>query len=87
MRDVVRANLAAMTSPRVGHGEPINVGSGRDVSVNHVAALIGGPVVHRDPRPFEERFKQADVSLARELLDWQPTIAVEDGIAELLGRT
>jgi UDP-glucose 4-epimerase len=82
--DVVRANLSAMDSQEVGQGEAVNVGSGRDVSINYIAQLIGGPTLHREPRPFEERFKQADVSLARELLGWQPRTSVEEGIADLL---
>lgn len=82
--DVARANLAAMASDRVSRGEAINVGSGRDVSINYIARLIGGRTFHREPRPFEERFKQADVSLARELLSWQPRVAVEKGVAHLL---
>lgn len=84
VRDVVRANMAALGSERVGRGEAINVGSGRDVSINYIAQLVGGPSEHREARPFEERFKQADVSLARELLDWQPTTSIEAGIAELV---
>jgi UDP-glucose 4-epimerase len=84
VRDVVRANLRAMESQNVGAGEPINVGSGRDVSINYIASLIGGPVKHVAPRPFEERFKQADVVTARKLLEWEPRVRVEDGIKELL---
>jgi len=82
--DVVRANMLAAHSAKVGAGEPVNVGSGQEVSVNRIAALIGGPVRHGPPRGFDERFKRAGVDRARELLGWQPTVTVEEGIARLL---
>ncbi len=85
VRDVVQANILAMSSDRVGRGDAINVGTGRETSVNRIAELIGGPVVHLDPRPFEERRKRADITRARDLLGWRPTVSVEDGIRELLG--
>jgi UDP-glucose 4-epimerase len=82
--DVVRANKLAATSPNVGAGEPINVGSGHEVSINRIAELVGGPVVHQPPRGFDERFKRASVERAKELLGWEPTVRVEDGIGRLL---
>jgi UDP-glucose 4-epimerase len=82
--DVVRANLLAADSPRMGAGEAINVGSGKEVSVNRIAELIGGPVVHVPPRGFDERFKRASTERARSLLGWEPTVQVEEGIGRLL---
>lgn len=82
VRDVVRANLLAMESDKVGKGEVINVGMGRNVSVNDVAALIGSPVVHIEPR-LEPAHTLADTSRAKELLGWEPSVRLEDGIAEL----
>lgn len=82
--DVVRANLLAAESARVGRGEAINIGSGREFSINQVAALIGGPTVHTPPRGNDERFKRAGIQRARELLGWEPTVKLEDGVADLL---
>jgi len=82
VRDVVRANLLAMGSPNVGKGELINIGAGRNVSVNDLAALIGGPSVYIEPR-LEPAHTLADNSLARKLLGWEPTTRLEEGIAEL----
>jgi UDP-N-acetylglucosamine/UDP-N-acetyl-alpha-D-glucosaminouronate 4-epimerase len=82
--DVVRANILAAQSQRAGAGEPINIGAGQEVSINHIAELIGGPVVHTAPRGFDERFKRASVDRARELLGWQPTVNVDEGIRRLL---
>jgi len=82
VRDIVRANMLAMESTKVGKGEVLNIGAGRNVSVNEVAAMVGGPVVHVEPR-LEPAHTLADTTRARELLGWEPTIKLEDGIAEL----
>jgi UDP-glucose 4-epimerase len=82
VRDTVQANMLAMESDKVGKGEVINIGAGRNVSVNDVAAMIGGPVVHVEPR-LEPGHTLADISLAKDLLNWEPTIRLEDGINEL----
>lgn len=82
VRDVVRANMLAAASNTVGKGEVINIGAGNNVSVNTVAELIGGPLQHIEPR-FEPHDTLADNTKARELLGWEPTITLEQGIAEL----
>jgi UDP-glucose 4-epimerase len=82
--DVVRANVLAAESDRVGRGEPINIGAGTEVSVNRVAELIGGPVVHVPPRGFDERFKRAGIDRARELLGWEPRVQVDEGIRRIV---
>ncbi len=82
VRDVVRANMLAATEEKVGKGEVFNIGAGRGVSMNDIAALIGGPVEHIAPR-LEPHDTLADNALAREQLGWQPTITIEDGVAEL----
>ncbi len=81
--DAVRANILAMTSHKVGKGEFINIGNSRSFSVNQLAALIGGATVTIPERPGDVRHSQADISRAKELLGWEPTIKLEDGIIEL----
>ncbi|OHA18727.1 MAG: hypothetical protein A2664_04425 [Candidatus Taylorbacteria bacterium RIFCSPHIGHO2_01_FULL_46_22b] len=80
--DVVRANILAAKSEKVGKGEVLNIGAGNDFSVNAVAKLIGGPAEHIAPR-LEPRHTRADNTLARELLGWKPEVSFEKGIAEL----
>lgn len=82
VHDVVRANLLAAKSENVGKGDVINVGAGRNVSVNDVAKLIGGEIVHEKER-LEPVHALADNRKAKELLGWQPSIRIEDGIGEL----
>ena len=81
--DVVRANILAGESERVGKGEPINIGAGSEVSVNRIAELIGGPSIHVEPRGFDERFKRAGIHRARELLGWEPEVQIEEGIRRI----
>ena len=75
--DVVRANILAAESDRIGRGETINIGRGENYSVNELAKMIGGPVKFLPPR-IEPRETLADNSLARELLGWEPTMDLPD---------
>lgn len=81
--DIVIANIKAAESHTVGKGEIINVGSGAETTVNTIAELIGGEVEFIPPR-LEPRNSLADISLAKKLLDWEPTIKLEDGLKGLL---
>lgn len=81
--DVVNANLLAALSHKVGHGEVINIGAGKNQSINKIAEIIGGEVEYIEAR-LEPHDTLADNSLAKELLGWEPHVNIEDGIAELL---
>lgn len=80
--DIVRANLLAAESPNVGKGEVMNIGAGRNVSVNDLAALIGGEAIHVEAR-LEPHDTRADTTKAKELIGWEPTVSLEEGIAQL----
>ncbi len=83
--DVVRACLLAMESKKAGKGEVINIAAGRNVSVNALADLIAGAEHERmylAPRA-EAHDTFGDITRAKELLGWEPTIALEEGIAGL----
>jgi len=80
--DVVRANLLAAESKKVGKGEVINVGAGRNVSIKALADMFGGEIRY-GPARIEAHDSLADNRKAKELLGWEPTITLEDGIAEL----
>lgn len=82
VRDAVRANLLAATSTKVGKGEVVNIGAGRNVTIKFLADLVGGEIIYGAPR-IEAHDSQADNRRAKELLGWEPTITLEEGIAEL----
>lgn len=82
VRDIVAANILAAESDNVGKGEVINIGAGKNASINRVAELIGGPVERVEAR-LEPHDTLANNAKARELIGWQPTVSLEEGIAEL----
>lgn len=83
VRDVVRANILAAEHPLLVHGEVINIGSGKNISINRLAEMIGGAVEYI-PERKETKHTLADNKKALLLMDWEPTVSIEDGMAELL---
>lgn len=80
--DVVRANIMAIRSNKVGAGEIINIGSGEGYDMNTIATIIGSKKKYI-PARYEVRHSRADITKARELLGWEPLMAIEKGLAEL----
>ncbi|MCX6738703.1 MAG: NAD-dependent epimerase/dehydratase family protein [Candidatus Parcubacteria bacterium] len=80
--DVVRANILAAETDSVGNGEVINIGSGKNNTINYLAELMGGEIIHIAPR-LEPHDTLADNSLAKKLLGWEPIIHLKEGIEQL----
>lgn len=80
--DIVEANLLAWQK-NIPPAELFNIGYGQDYSVNEVAALIGGPTVKIEPRPWEYQRTLADNTKARQILGWIPKVSLQEGIKEL----
>lgn len=79
--DIVAANIKAMESPRVKGGEVFNIGSELSQSVNYLADLIGGEREYLPPRTGDVMHTKADIARAKDLLDWRPTVGLEEGVA------
>lgn len=85
--DVVRANLLAATAPATVAGQVCNVACGQDHSLNelhgHLRRLVGfeAPATYGAARPGDVHRSVADISLAAELLGYEPKVAFEDGLA------
>jgi dTDP-L-rhamnose 4-epimerase len=89
VKDVARANLLAMEAPRNGH-RVYNVGGGRAITVLEFAEIMlkacGSTMEPSVPGQFrvgDTRHTVADITAMREL-GWQPTISVEQSVAEYL---
>ena len=82
--DVISAFLKAMEFKQKNMHEIINIGSGRQVTINYLAELFKGKTIHLESRKFEERFKQADIKKAKRLLSYTPLVTIEEGVAKLL---
>jgi UDP-glucose 4-epimerase len=88
--DTARAILRAGEAPGI-EGETINVGSGQEISMNELAELVGEvvgngqarPPLYTAPRPGDVLRLCADVAKARRLLDFEPHIALREGLARL----
>jgi nucleoside-diphosphate-sugar epimerase len=81
--DVVRANLLALDCD-IADGRALNIGQGRNVSVNWVAQQIGGPTVNLPARKGDVRNTLADFRQAERVLGWRPQITTEQGLADLI---
>jgi UDP-glucose 4-epimerase len=82
VHDIVSANIIAMDSKDV-EGEPINIGSGKATSVKELAEVIGGEIEYL-PARIEPKNSLSNISKAKELLIWNPTVPLKEGINELL---
>ncbi len=80
--DIARACLMAAESDL--DGEALNIGTGKPQSVNRLAELIGGPVVHIPKRPGEPDATHADTAKATRLLGWKPEVSFEQGVKAML---
>ncbi|MBD3207850.1 MAG: NAD-dependent epimerase/dehydratase family protein [Candidatus Nealsonbacteria bacterium] len=81
--DVVRANIKAMESEKLEGGEIINISGEESYTINKVAEIIGGEKEYLPPRKGDILRNQADISLARRLLDWEPQIPFEEGVKKV----
>ncbi len=80
--DVVSALITAARSHRVA--EIYNVGSGKTISVNRLVELLGGDKVHIPKRPGEPDCTYADIRKIQSELNWNPSISIEEGVANVV---
>lgn len=86
--DVVDAFVAAVDAPQA-NCQIINIGSGHEVSINELAALIGATagrrpnLLHNTQVPGGTPRLLADVTKARRLLDFQPRVSLAAGLKQL----
>ena len=85
--DVVEANLLASRAGEEAWGSALNIGGGAEpTSVNGVLAILADLVgatpdpVHTPPREGDVRKTDADVSLARSLIGYEPKIGMQEGL-------
>jgi len=78
--DVIEANIKASENDKLVGGEVINIGHEKSFSINSLAELIGGKIQYLPERLGDILHTQADISLAKELLNWEPKICLRDGV-------
>jgi UDP-glucuronate decarboxylase len=83
--DMIEAMIRLMETPDSVTG-PVNAGNPAEFTMNELAALVleltgsNSPVVHHPLPEDDPRQRCPDITLARELLDWKPTVALEEGL-------
>jgi nucleoside-diphosphate-sugar epimerase len=83
--NVVQANLLACEAPAAS-GRAINIGTGARISLNQTLELLSeisaNPLQPKfePPRDGDIRDSQADITLAREVLGYQPTVDFAEGL-------
>jgi UDP-glucose 4-epimerase len=87
VRDIARATVLALESERANM--PINVGTGIDTTVARLAEILIDAVgvdvkPEFKPRDVLASRRAADITRAREVLGFEPTIKVEDGMRTLV---
>jgi dTDP-L-rhamnose 4-epimerase len=88
--DIVQANLLALETDAADY-TAVNVGTGRATSVREVARLLAEGLGREADAEFVGKYREgdirhciADITRARRLLGYEPRVALEDGIPELL---
>ena len=85
--DVVEANIRSASAPGSAFGRAFNIGGGgAPTSINHLLGIIAGfcdvepDPVFEPPRAGDVRLTEADVSLAGDLLGFEPKVTIEEGL-------
>jgi GDP-D-mannose 3', 5'-epimerase len=83
--DAVKATMLLMESD---YDKPINIGSDRLVTINELADIIiniSGKKIsktHNLTAPQGVRGRNADLTLVKKILNWQPKVSLEEGLAK-----
>jgi len=85
--DLVRGVLAVLEK---GNAMPVNLGNPHEVTVLQLAQTIvrlagsKSKIVHRDLPVDDPKQRRPDITHAKELLGWEPEVALEDGLSRTL---
>lgn len=70
--------------------EPVNIGNPREMTVLEFAKAIlkhtgvNLPIIHQELPTDDPKVRQPDISLARQLLGWEPKVDFEEGITKTI---
>jgi dTDP-glucose 4,6-dehydratase len=85
--DMVEGIYRTLTSEHAG---PVNIGNPEEITILQLAReifeLTGGEVrvLHEELPVDDPKVRQPDISLARELLGWEPRVSRQEGLAATL---
>lgn len=89
-RDFLYVNDAAeaivMAAEKLEKPDPINIGSGKEVTIASIAEIIarcvgfGGKISYDSSKPDGQKRRQLNTRKAEELLGWKARVGIEEGI-------
>ena len=68
----------------------VNIGNNHEISIRALAEKIidmtgsRSRIIHRSARNDDPRHKSPDISRAREMLGWQPTTTLDEGLQRVI---
>jgi dTDP-glucose 4,6-dehydratase len=85
--DLIRGMIALAES---GYGEPVNIGNPTELSLLEMAKTIIEATDSRseivfEPLPLDDpKVRQPDITLAKQILDWEPRVDLAEGLKKTL---
>lgn len=90
VKDVVKANMLAMTAKDAAGGF-FNVASGTRVTINRLAEMLKDSLgkkdiesIYTDVRLGDAEHSYADISKAKRVLGFSPSVSLEEGLKDLI---
>ena len=87
--DIVDANLALLETD-AADGETMNIGSNDNISIRELAEYVvdetgaNVDIIHEDAKNADARHTHADVSKAGELIDYEPSTDIREGVSKFI---
>jgi UDP-glucuronate decarboxylase len=88
--DLVEGLIRLMDTPDAVTG-PVNLGNPNEFTIRQLAELVveltgsKSELVHRPLPQDDPRQRQPDITKAKALLDWQPTLPLREGLIKTIG--
>lgn len=87
VEDLIEGLYRLIASEQVG---PVNIGNPNEITVMQLAEAIrdaagsSSPIVNVERPVDDPEMRRPDISLARRLLDWEPAVPLEEGLARTI---
>lgn len=71
--------------------DPVNIGNPHEMTIRQIAEkiikMIGSKsIIKEEPLPIDDpKVRQPDITLAKEILQWEPKVEVEEGLTKTIG--
>lgn len=87
--DLVKGLIALMASDEA-KGETVNLGNPHEQTMLELikavekASNLQAKIAYKDARPDDPLRRQPDITKAKQLLNWEPSVSIEDGLAQTI---